>query len=65
VRRATPAVLDNLRKMKSLGIWVEVTTLLIPGLNDGDEELSELAAFLVSLGAETPGTSAASTLSTG
>lgn len=47
-------VLDSLRKMKELGIWVEVTTLLIPGLNDGDEELGELAAFLVSLGAETP-----------
>jgi pyruvate formate lyase activating enzyme len=47
-------VLDSLRKMKELGIWVEVTTLLIPGLNDGDEELGELTAFLVSLGVETP-----------
>ena len=47
-------VLDSLRKMKELGIWVEVTTLLIPGLNDGGEELRELAAFIVSLGAETP-----------
>jgi pyruvate formate lyase activating enzyme len=47
-------VLDSLRKMKELGIWIEVTTLLIPGLNDGGEELRELAAFIVSLGAETP-----------
>ena len=47
-------VLDSLKKMKELGIWVEVTTLLIPGLNDGEEELGELAAFIVSLGAETP-----------
>ncbi|OIP89525.1 MAG: AmmeMemoRadiSam system radical SAM enzyme [Syntrophobacterales bacterium CG_4_8_14_3_um_filter_58_8] len=47
-------VKDSLRKMKELGIWVEVTTLLIPDLNDGEEELGELAAFLVSLGAETP-----------
>jgi pyruvate formate lyase activating enzyme len=47
-------VLDSLRKMKELGIWVEVTTLLIPGLNDGEEELGELAAFIASLGAETP-----------
>jgi pyruvate formate lyase activating enzyme len=47
-------VLDSLRKMKELGIWVEVTTLLIPGLNDGDKELGELTAFLVSLGTETP-----------
>ncbi len=47
-------VLDGLRTMKELGIWVEVTTLLIPGLNDGDEELRGLAGFVRSLGAETP-----------
>ena len=47
-------VLASLRKMKELGIWVEVTTLLIPGLNDGEEELRELAGFIRSLGAETP-----------
>ncbi len=47
-------VLDTLKKMKELGIWVEVTTLLIPRLNDGEEELRELAAFVASLGTETP-----------
>jgi pyruvate formate lyase activating enzyme len=51
--RLQPA-LDSLRKMKKLGIWAEVTTLLIPGLNDGEEELRDLAAFIFSLGAETP-----------
>lgn len=47
-------VLDSLKTMKGLGVWVEVTTLLIPGLNDGDEELRDLAGFIFSLGAETP-----------
>lgn len=47
-------VKESLRRMKAHGIWVEVTTLLITGLNDGEEELGELAAFLVSLGTETP-----------
>ena len=47
-------VLDTLQRMKALGIWVEVTTLLIPGLNDDPDELRELARFLVSLGPETP-----------
>ena len=47
-------VLDSLRKMKDLGIWVEVTTLLIPGLNDGEEELQDIASFIFSLGPETP-----------
>jgi pyruvate formate lyase activating enzyme len=42
-------------KMKSLGIFVEVTTLVIPGLNDLPEELENLAAFLVTeVGPETP-----------
>ena len=47
-------VLDSLKKMKSLGIWVEVTTLLIPTLNDSDEELGKIAKFIHSLGPETP-----------
>jgi pyruvate formate lyase activating enzyme len=47
-------VLDSLKKMKSLGIWVEITTLLIPTLNDGDNELRQIAEFIYSLGAETP-----------
>jgi len=48
-------VLDTLRYMKELGIWVEVTTLLIPGLNDDPREIKEMAEFIRSeLGAETP-----------
>ncbi len=47
-------VLDSLKKMKELGIWVEVTTLLIPHLNDSAGELADIAAFVASLGVETP-----------
>ncbi len=48
-------VLDTLRLMKQQGIWVEVTTLVIPGLNDDSGELRELAAFIAEeLGVETP-----------
>ena len=36
-------VLDNVRLMHELGVWVEATTLLIPGWNDSDEELREIA----------------------
>jgi len=39
-------VLDTVRLMKQLGVWVEVTTLLIPGLNDSDEELAQVAQFI-------------------
>jgi pyruvate formate lyase activating enzyme len=48
-------VKETLRQMKSLGIFVEVTTLIIPGLNDDRKELENLSAFLVdALGPETP-----------
>lgn len=48
-------VKETLKLMKSLGILVEVTTLIIPGLNDDKKELENLASFLVdSIGAETP-----------
>ncbi len=47
-------VLDNLKRMREMGIWIEVTTLLIPGLNDSVEELQKIAAFIAALGTETP-----------
>jgi pyruvate formate lyase activating enzyme len=48
-------VKETLRRMKALNILVEVTTLMIPGLNDDPQELSDLAAFIAKdLGAETP-----------
>ncbi|MBU1661415.1 MAG: AmmeMemoRadiSam system radical SAM enzyme, partial [Chloroflexi bacterium] len=49
------AVLDSLISMKRLGIWVEVTTLVIPGINDDPCELREAAQFVAQeLGTETP-----------
>ena len=48
-------VKQTLRLMKRLGILVEITTLVVPGLNDDPGELRELAAFIHGeLGPETP-----------
>jgi pyruvate formate lyase activating enzyme len=48
-------VLDSLKAMKQLGIWVEVTTLIIPGVNDEPHELRDAARFVAQeLGPETP-----------
>jgi pyruvate formate lyase activating enzyme len=47
-------VLESLKKMKEAGIWVEITTLLIPTLNDSEEELKDIAQFIAGLGTETP-----------
>ncbi len=55
VKARLEPVKETLKLMKSLGIFVEVTTLLIPGLNDDKKELEKLALFLVkSLGSGTP-----------
>jgi pyruvate formate lyase activating enzyme len=48
-------VLASLRTMIELGIWVEVTTLVIPGVNDQSTELREMARFISNeLGPDTP-----------
>jgi pyruvate formate lyase activating enzyme len=48
-------VLDTLKLMKKLNIWVEVTTLIIPGENDSEEELRQIAGFIKNeMGEETP-----------
>lgn len=39
-------VLENLKRMAGLGWWLEVTTLVIPGLNDSDRELASVAGFI-------------------
>lgn len=47
-------VLEAIRMYRALGVWVEVTTLVIPGLNDSDEELHQIADFVYSVGPEVP-----------
>ncbi|MCD6232321.1 AmmeMemoRadiSam system radical SAM enzyme [Candidatus Aerophobetes bacterium] len=47
-------ILNNLKIMKKRGVWIEVTTLIIPTLNDSEEELKKIAKFILSLGEEVP-----------
>jgi len=48
-------VLDAMKVMVRLGIWLEVTTLVIPGINDDPAELRDAARFVAQeLGVETP-----------
>ena len=47
-------VLKTIQLMKELGIWLEVTTLIIPGLNDSEQELRNIARFVKSIGQEVP-----------
>jgi pyruvate formate lyase activating enzyme len=47
-------VLDSIRLMKKLDIWVEVTTLVVPGENDGEEELRNIARFIAEIDPDIP-----------
>jgi pyruvate formate lyase activating enzyme len=48
-------VLANLRLARRLGLWLEVATLVVPGHNDGPDELERIARFLADeLGPDTP-----------
>jgi pyruvate formate lyase activating enzyme len=47
-------ILDTIRSLHRMGIWLEIVTLLIPGFNDSDDELRNLTAFLASVSPDIP-----------
>jgi pyruvate formate lyase activating enzyme len=47
-------VLESIKLYKKLGVWIEVTTLIIPGYNDDEEQLRGIAKFIKSVGEEIP-----------
>lgn len=47
-------VLGSIRLMKTLDIWVEITTLIIPGQNDSEGELTEIAQFIADVDPDIP-----------
>ena len=42
-------VLETVKYAHAKGIWIEITTLLIQGKNDSDEEIREIAKFIASV----------------
>ena len=47
-------VLEAIRMLWEMGKWVEVVTLLIPGMNDSDGEMAEMAGFLAGVSPDIP-----------
>lgn len=47
-------VLDTIRRLHAMGIWVEIVTLIIPGFNDSGDELKRLAGFLAEVSIDLP-----------
>jgi pyruvate formate lyase activating enzyme len=47
-------ILDTIRQLHAMGVWLEIVTLLIPGFNDGEEELKRLTAFVADVSPDIP-----------
>jgi pyruvate formate lyase activating enzyme len=47
-------VLSTIRRLKQMDFWVEIVTLIVPGLNDSDEELKDIAAFIAGVSCDIP-----------
>ncbi len=47
-------VVDTIKRVQAMGLWLEVVTLVVPGFNDSNEELWEMARFLLSVSPDIP-----------
>ena len=47
-------ILDSLKRIHAMGFWLEVVTLVVPGFNDSDDELRQMAGFLANISPDIP-----------
>jgi pyruvate formate lyase activating enzyme len=47
-------ILDSIGRIHKLGFWLEVVTLVVPGFNDSDAELRQIAGFLAAISPDIP-----------
>jgi pyruvate formate lyase activating enzyme len=47
-------VLESIRSIYEMGFWLEIVTLVVPGFNDSDKELTEIAEFLCGISPDIP-----------
>jgi pyruvate formate lyase activating enzyme len=47
-------VLESIERLKAMGFWLEIVTLIIPGFNDSEKELKGVAKFLASIDRDIP-----------
>jgi pyruvate formate lyase activating enzyme len=47
-------ILDTIRALHARGVWLEIVTLLVPGFNDSDEEVTRLVEFIASVSPAIP-----------
>ncbi|TMD81664.1 MAG: radical SAM protein [Chloroflexi bacterium] len=47
-------IVNGIQMVHEMGFWLEIVTLIIPGFNDSDEELGDIAHFLAGLSPSIP-----------
>jgi pyruvate formate lyase activating enzyme len=47
-------ILDTIRNVHSMGLWLEIVTLLVPGFNDSEEELARMTEFIADVSCDIP-----------
>src|ERR1700747_2079890 len=47
-------ILDTIRRLHAMDVWLEIVTLLIPGFNDSRDELMRLTNFVASVSRDIP-----------
>jgi pyruvate formate lyase activating enzyme len=47
-------ILDSIRQIHQMGFWLEVVTLVVPGFNDSDAELRQIAEFIAGVSPDIP-----------
>ena len=47
-------ILNGIRMVHEMGFWLEIVTLTIPGFNDSDEELRDIATFVAGISPTIP-----------
>ena len=54
ITKLSQSSVKNIKKFHKSGIWVEITTLIIPTKNDSTEELTKIAEFIASVDTQIP-----------
>jgi pyruvate formate lyase activating enzyme len=47
-------ILDSIRLIHEMGFWLEIVTLVVPGFNDSDDELTRMAEFIAGVSPDIP-----------
>ncbi len=51
---ALEPVLRSIQLLSQAGVWIEITTLLVPGMNDTEKEIEQIASFIASVSVDIP-----------